>query len=73
MGYVKKKEGSDHARQTQMIETFSGLVSCLPMLMESMRGRGFFTSRKEILKERDDIQIKKMVRWLLIVWFSFSR
>ena len=52
---LRKKEGFDHAGLTRMIEAFSGLVSCLPMLVESMRGGEFFTSRKERLKEGDDI------------------
>ena len=45
MGYIKKKEGSDHAGLIRMVEALSGLVSCLPMLVESMRGGGFFTGR----------------------------
>ena len=56
MGYVHKRKGSDHAGLMQMIEALFGLVSCLLMLVESMRRGGFFTSRKRRLKGVDDIE-----------------
>ena len=41
-----RKEGSDHAGLTWMIEALSRLVSGLPMWVESIRRGEFFTSGK---------------------------
>ena len=36
MSYIQRRESSDHAGMMWVIEALYGLVSCLPMLVESM-------------------------------------
>ena len=58
MGYVLKREGFDHAGLTRMIEALSELVSCLPMLVESMSRRR--AEKREFSFSRgQDLQHKK--------------